>query len=125
METDSPTIQVEFAPEFERQIRILYKRYRQIRSDVQIVIEQLQSGKLLGDRLPGLNVTAFKVRAKNSDIQKGKSAGYRIIYQVETPTKIILLTIYFKSDQSNIALEEIEQIVEAVKRQNEENADFS
>lgn len=125
METDSPTIQVEFAPEFERQIRILYKRYRQIRSDVQIVIEQLQSGKLLGDRLPGLNVAAFKVRAKNSDIQKGKSAGYRIIYQVETPTKIILLTIYFKSDQSNIALEEIEQIVEAVKRQNEENADFS
>lgn len=125
METDSPTIQVEFAPEFERQIRILYKRYRQIRSDVQIVIEQLQSGKLLGDRLPGLNVAAFKVRAKNSDIQKGKSAGYRIIYQVETPTKIILLTIYSKSDQSNIALEEIEQIVEAVKRQNEENADFS
>ena len=83
------------------------------------------SCKLLGDRLPGLNVAAFKVRAKNSDIQKGKSAGYRIIYQVETPTKIILLTIYSKSDQSNIALEEIEQIVEAVKRQNEENADFS
>lgn len=125
METEPPTIQVEFAPEFEHQIRILYKRYRQIRSDVQTVIEQLQSGELPGDRLPGLSVTAFKVRAKNSDIQKGKSAGYRIIYQVETPTKIILLTIYSKSDQSNIGVKEIKQIVEAVKRQNEENTDFS
>ncbi|WP_245939827.1 hypothetical protein [Stenomitos frigidus] len=34
MMTEPPIIQVEFAPEFERQIRILYKRYRQIRSDV-------------------------------------------------------------------------------------------
>ncbi|WP_245939826.1 type II toxin-antitoxin system RelE/ParE family toxin [Stenomitos frigidus] len=71
-----------------------------------------------------MNVTAFKVRVKNSNIQKGKSAGYRIIYQVETPAKITLLTIYSKADQSNIDAKEIEQIVEAVKRQNEENMDF-
>jgi mRNA-degrading endonuclease RelE of RelBE toxin-antitoxin system len=75
-----------------------------------------------GDRLSGLSVTAFKVRVKNSDIQKGKSAGYRLIYQVETPIKITLLTIYSKSDQSNIDAKEIEQIVEAVKRQNEESS---
>jgi hypothetical protein len=48
-----------------------------------------------------------------------------MIYQVETPTKITLLTIYSKSDQSNIDAKELEQIVEAVKRQNEENVDFS
>ena len=122
MKTEPPNIQVEFTPEFERQLRILYKRYRNIRSDVQTVIEQLQIGELTGDRLSGLSVTAFKVRVKNSDIQKGKSAGYRLIYQIETPTKITLLTIYSKSDQSNIDAEEIEQIVEAVKRQNEESS---
>ena len=60
METDSPTIQVEFAPEFERQIRILYKRYRQIRSDVQIVIEQLQSV----DPLPRLKPVGFRTQAE-------------------------------------------------------------
>jgi mRNA-degrading endonuclease RelE of RelBE toxin-antitoxin system len=121
MKTEPPTVQVEFTPEFERQIRILYKRYRQIRSDVQLVIEQLQTGAIPGDRLSGLNVNALNVRVKNSDIQKGKSAGYRIIYQVETPTKITVLTIYSKSDQSNIDAKEIEQIIEAVKRQNEES----
>jgi mRNA-degrading endonuclease RelE of RelBE toxin-antitoxin system len=68
-----------------------------------------------------LNIFVFKVRVKNSDIQKGKSAGYRLIYQVETPTRIILLAIYAKSDQSNISTTEIEDIVEAFKRQQEQS----
>jgi mRNA-degrading endonuclease RelE of RelBE toxin-antitoxin system len=58
---------------------------------------------------------------KNSDIQKGKSAGYLLIYQIETPTSIILLAIYAKSDQSSISTTEIEDIVEAFKRQQEQS----
>ncbi len=99
----------------------MLKRYRKIRSDVQPVIEQLQAGEILGDRLSGLNIVVFKVRVKNSDIQKGKSAGYRLIYQVETSTRIILLAIYAKSDQSSISTTEIEEIVEAFKRQQEQS----
>jgi mRNA-degrading endonuclease RelE of RelBE toxin-antitoxin system len=121
METNQPIVQVETSRTFERQFRILFKRYRQIRSDVQPVIEQLQSGEVLGDRLSGLNVVVFKVRVKNSDIQKGKSAGYRLIYQVETLTRIILLAIYAKSDQSSISTTEIEEIVDAFKRQQEQS----
>ncbi|MEA5480005.1 hypothetical protein VB774_20445 [Pseudanabaena galeata UHCC 0370] len=73
-------VQVETSGNFERQFRILFKRYRKIRSDVQPVIEKLQSGEVLGDRLSGLDIVVFKVRVKNSDIQKGKSGGYRLIY---------------------------------------------
>lgn len=76
---------------------------------------------MLGDRLSGLNIAVFKVRVKNSDIQKGKSAGYRLIYQLETPTRIILLSIYAKSDQASISTIEIEEIVEAFKRQQEQS----
>ena len=121
METDQPIVQVETSGNFERQFRILFKRYRKIRSDVQPVIEQLQAGKVLGDRLSGLNIVVFKVRVKNSDIQKGKSGGYRLIYHVETPTRIILLAIYAKSDQSSISTTEIEEIVEAFKQQQEQS----
>lgn len=121
METNQPNVQVETSGTFERQFRALFKRYRKIRSDVQPVIEQLQAGEVLGDRLSGLNIVVFKVRVKNSDIQKGKSAGYRLIYQVETPTKVILLAIYAKSDQSSISTKEIEEIVEAFKRQQEQS----
>ena len=121
METEQPIVQVETSGNLERQFRILFKRYRKIRSDVQPVIEQLQSGEVLGDRLSGLNIVVFKVRVKNSDIQKGKSGGYRLIYQVEMPTRIILLAIYAKSVQSSISTTEIEEIVEAFKRQQEQS----
>ena len=94
METNQPIIQVETSGTFERQFRSLFKCYRKIRSDVQPLIELLQAGEILGDRLSGLNVVVFKVRVKNSDIQKGKSAGYRLIYQVEMPTRIIMRGIY-------------------------------
>jgi mRNA-degrading endonuclease RelE of RelBE toxin-antitoxin system len=121
METNHPIFQVETSGCFERQFRALLKRYRKIRSDVQPVIEQLQAGEVLGDRLSGLNIVVLKIRVKNSDIQKGKSAGYRLIYQIETPTSIILLAIYAKSDQSSISTTEIEDIVEAFKRQQEQS----
>ncbi|WP_434686783.1 hypothetical protein [Pseudanabaena minima] len=46
MGTEQPIIQVETSGNFERQFRILLKRYHKIRSDVQPVIEQLQSSIL-------------------------------------------------------------------------------
>ncbi|BAZ77337.1 hypothetical protein NIES50_59660 [Aulosira laxa NIES-50] len=51
------------------------------------------------------------MRVRNSNIQKGKSAGYRLIYQLESPTSILLLTIYSKSDQEDIAANEIRNIL--------------
>jgi mRNA-degrading endonuclease RelE of RelBE toxin-antitoxin system len=44
---------------------------------------------------------------RNSDIAKGKSAGYRIIYYVQLKDKIVLITMYSKSERSDIATEEI------------------
>jgi mRNA-degrading endonuclease RelE of RelBE toxin-antitoxin system len=111
MQNDSPLIQVEVTAKFKRNLRILAKKYRNIRSDIQPIIEELQSGKLPGDQIPGVGYTIFKLRLKNSDIQKGKSGGYRLIYYVKTSTKIILITIYSKSEQEDIATEEIQQIV--------------
>ncbi|HEY9800433.1 MAG TPA: hypothetical protein V6D25_08745 [Leptolyngbyaceae cyanobacterium] len=79
MQTDPPSIQIELTPRFKRDLRDLAKRYRQIRSDLQPLIEQLQAGELPGDRIVGVNYTVFKVRLKNSNFQKGKSGGYRVI----------------------------------------------
>jgi mRNA-degrading endonuclease RelE of RelBE toxin-antitoxin system len=53
----------------------------------------------------------FKLRVKNSDIQKGKSGGYRPIYYVKTLTGIVFLTIYPKSEQSDIEADEIRDII--------------
>jgi len=96
MPSEPPQVRVEFTPEFKRNLRALSKKYRHIRSDVQPVIEQLQAGEFIGDRIPRTQYVVFKARVRNSDIQKGKSAGYRLIYQVKVPTLVVLVTIYSK-----------------------------
>ena len=53
----------------------------------------------------------FKVRLKNSNIQKGKSGGYRVIYYLKTDWGIILATIYSKSDISDVSYEIIEEAI--------------
>jgi mRNA-degrading endonuclease RelE of RelBE toxin-antitoxin system len=111
MPNDLLRVQVEYTLEFKRSLGTLAKKYRHIRSDVQPILGQIESGDFAGDRIPGTSYVVFKVRVKNSDIAKGKSAGYRLIYQVKNPTTAILITIYSKLDQSDIAAGKIRQIL--------------
>ena len=105
-------INVEFTPDFKRNLRTLAKKYRHIRSDVQPLIEQLEKGETPGDQVQGVKYVVFKTRVRNSDIKKGKSAGYRIIYYLKSPQNTILVTIYSKSDQSDISVQQIRSIIE-------------
>ena len=109
--SDIPFIQVEVTPRFQRNLRKLAKKYLNIRNDIQPIIEQLQQGEILGDCIPKIGYEVFKLRVKNSDIEKGKSGGYRLIYYVKTTTAIILLTIYAKSEQVDIAPDDIQSII--------------
>ena len=109
--TDQPCIQVEASPTFNRNLRTLTKKYRSIRNDLQPVIEQLEQGELPGDQISGVGYAVFKLRVQNSDTQKGKSGGYRLIYYVKTAAGIILLTIYTKSEQVDIATDDLRSII--------------
>lgn len=111
MQNNPPLRQIIPTREFQRDLRTLSKKYRHIRSDVQPIIEKLQAGELLGVPIPGTGYEIFKVRVKNSDIQKGKSGGYRFIYYLQTMTIVILIAIYSKSEQSDIAADRILAII--------------
>jgi mRNA-degrading endonuclease RelE of RelBE toxin-antitoxin system len=104
-------IQVEFTPEFKRHIRHLGKKYRHIQSDVQPVIKDLKSGTTLGDQIQTVGYSVYKVRIRNTDIKKGKRAGYRLIYYIKTKLRVILVTIYSKTEQGDISAERIRRIV--------------
>lgn len=80
MPSESPQIVIKFTREFERRIRTLSKKYRQVENDLAAFLEQLQAGETPGDQLSGTVVTSFKACIRNSDSKKGKSAGYRVIY---------------------------------------------
>ena len=94
----SQSVDIEYTPELKRALRKLAKKYRHIRSDLQSVIMLLQKGELVGDRVSGTGNTVFKARVRNSDIQKGKRSGYRLIYWHKTKSYIIFVTIYSKLD---------------------------
>lgn len=110
-------IQIALTPRFQKDLRELAKRYRSIRTDLQPLIEQLQAGEIPGDRIAGIKYQIFKVRLKNSNIQKGKSGGYRVIYYLKTTEGIILATIYSKSDLSDVSNE---IIIEAIAQYEQE-----
>ena len=106
-----PTIEITFTPEFKRNLRGLAKKYPHIRSDVQPIIEQIQNGEFVGDQVQGTGYTIFKVRIRNSDVLRGKSGGYRVIYYLKTVTAVILVTIYSKTEQSDISAVKIKKIL--------------
>ncbi len=103
---------IEFTPEFKRNLRLLARKYRHIRSDVEPLLTKLQTGETPGDQVPGTGHLIFKVRVKNSDLQRGKSGGYRVIYYLVTEERIILVTMYSKTEQSDISVKQIRQIIE-------------
>ena len=104
-------VAVVFTAEFKRNVRQLAKKYRQIKSDLRPVLDALRQGQTPGEQIPGVQYTVFKVRAKNSDSRKGKRGGYRIIYQRVDDGLIVLVTVYSKTEQSDITSHEIRQII--------------
>jgi mRNA-degrading endonuclease RelE of RelBE toxin-antitoxin system len=117
--SDHP-IEVIALPTFTRNISALKKWYRRILKDVQPVIEQLGNGETPGDQITGIGYPVFKVRVKNSDVQRGKSGGYRMIYYLKTATSILLLTLYSKSDQDDVVAGDLRAIIEDADRSNSE-----
>ncbi|MEE7625982.1 type II toxin-antitoxin system RelE/ParE family toxin [Methylobacter sp. Wu8] len=105
------SINVDYTLEFKRNIRQLVKKYPSIRQDIEPIIQGLQQGELLGDRIQHSGYVIYKLRVKNSDNRKGKSAGYRIIYYLKTAANIVLVTIYSKSEQSDITVNELKAII--------------
>ncbi len=111
----SQSVDIEYTPELKRALRKLAKKYRHIRSDLHSVIKLLEKGELVGDRVSGAGNTVFKARVKNSDIQKGKRSGYRLIYWQKTREHITLVTVYSKLDQGDISTKEITRIIKEVE----------
>ena len=109
-----------FTDEFQKQIKQLGKRFRSIIDDVEPAIAQLTAGETPGDRLEGIRQPVFKVRLPNRDARRGKSGGYRLLYYLSTPEQIVLLTIYSKTDVSDIATAEILKYLMAWERENRE-----
>jgi mRNA-degrading endonuclease RelE of RelBE toxin-antitoxin system len=98
---------------FKQSVKRLGKRFRHVKEDVRTAIEVLERTPNLGVLIPnGFEVR--KLRVANSDLAKGKSGGYRLLYQLTEPPepRLNLLLLYAKSDQADVTKDELRQLLD-------------
>lgn len=94
-------------PRFERKVKKLGKRFPDVDDVLETLIIQLENDERPGDKIPNIGYDVYKVRLANPSAQKGKSGGFRVIYYVRLADRVVLLTIYTKSDQPDISPQDI------------------
>jgi mRNA-degrading endonuclease RelE of RelBE toxin-antitoxin system len=120
MQDNTPIVKVEKATQYKKDLKKIQKKYKSIEKDLEDLIEKLEAGETPGDRINGNQYEVYKVRVKNSDINKGQSGGYRVIYYTKNIEKVLLTAIYSKSEQANITNKEIETRIKEYELQEEQ-----
>lgn len=94
---------------FDKQVKRLFKKYPSLKNDLLLLGKQLEENPLLGTPL-GSN--CFKIRLAIASKGKGKSGGARVIthFYVSGDT-VFLLSIYDKSEQTDISDNEIADLL--------------
>jgi mRNA-degrading endonuclease RelE of RelBE toxin-antitoxin system len=106
---------------FERSIKNLKRRFPKITGDVAQAMEQLESNPQRGAIIPD-DYNIRKMRIASSDMQRGKSGGFRLLYKLSSDDEDVnseedeivmtLLYIYTKVDQSDVAASFLEVLDE-------------
>lgn len=94
---------------FGRDVKRLYKKYKQLSTDLKnlqdILKEDPKSGIKLGNN-------CYKIRLANASVPTGKSGGFRVIYYfLDKEAHIYLMAMYSKSELENISEEKIIEIL--------------
>jgi mRNA-degrading endonuclease RelE of RelBE toxin-antitoxin system len=110
--TTKPPTRVDAAPSFDRAAKQLRKKYRHVGRDIEAFIQQLEQGETPGDRLQRIKHVVYKARVANTDAQRGKSGGYRVIYYIKRGDSTILIYMYSKSDQEDVDETFIETLID-------------
>lgn len=108
-------MEVLYSDDFKKSAKRLSKRYKSLKKDLKTFVDSLYNDPRQGTEL---SVDIYKVRIKNSDNNKGKSAGYRIVTYLVTKNEILLVNIYSKNDIENISDEDIDMTIKQYKKEN-------
>ena len=94
---------------YKKTLKKLSKTYRNIDLDIKGFLTSIKTKEDLGIELKS---NIFKVRIANSNKNKGKSAGYRLISYLEIiENELHLLYIYDKCKLVNVTEKEIDELV--------------
>lgn len=99
-------------PVFRRELKRLVKKFPSLRAEYAQLIDRLEDKPEQGTPL-GNN--CYKIRLAIASKGKEKSGGARVITNIAiTGTTVYLLTIYDKSEQSNISDKELKELLKQI-----------
>jgi mRNA-degrading endonuclease RelE of RelBE toxin-antitoxin system len=91
---------------FDRCLRQLKKRFPKITNDLAEAFTLLENHPEVGSVIPD-DFGIRKLRIASTDMQRGKSGGFRLLYKLivdkDEDIVVILLYLYAKSDQSDVS----------------------
>ncbi|WP_323594830.1 type II toxin-antitoxin system RelE/ParE family toxin [Aliarcobacter butzleri] len=99
---------IEYADTFLKEAKQLSKKFKLLKSDLKQAVDEIETKNDLGVYL-GFNL--FKKRVKNSSIPTGKSGGFRVIIYQQIENKIVLISIYSKTEKENLSDNELSEII--------------
>lgn len=108
----------DYLDEFERRAKILRKKYRSFDDDYDLLLDELESDPFCGE---SLGKHTYKTRMAIASKGKGKSGGARVItynlqFQSEDEVVITFMTIYDKSEISNISDAYLRDLIEQIEK---------
>ncbi|MCT7566129.1 type II toxin-antitoxin system RelE/ParE family toxin [Aliarcobacter butzleri] len=99
---------IEYADTFLKEAKQLSKKFKLLKSDLKQAVDEIETKNDLGVYL-GFNL--FKKRVKNSSIPTGKSGGFRVIIYQQIENRVVLISIYSKTEKENLSDEELSEII--------------
>ncbi|MBU1658055.1 type II toxin-antitoxin system RelE/ParE family toxin [bacterium] len=85
---------------FEKDVKRLFKKYKQLPSDLKVLKEELSQNPKSGIELGN---GCYKIRLANNSIPTGKSGGFRVIYYyIDKDNNLYLMSMYSKNELENI-----------------------
>jgi mRNA-degrading endonuclease RelE of RelBE toxin-antitoxin system len=98
---------------FEKQLKRLVKKYPSLKNEYLDLIELLEGNPIQGDPI-GNN--CYKIRIAIASKGKGKTGGARVIANLLIDDKLVyLISIYDKSEQTNISDKELKMLLSLIK----------
>jgi mRNA-degrading endonuclease RelE of RelBE toxin-antitoxin system len=106
---------INLSKRFVKDLKNLKKKFDKIENDLDTLFSALSKDNIIGDRVQNFkSFEIYKARLRNSSSGKSKSGGFRVIYYLKrNNSEILALTIYSKSQKTDISKKEILNILKS------------
>ena len=102
---------IQTSPDFRRGLNRLTDKYPSVVEEADRLSQRLRAGALPGTRMRRVGRNVYKVRLPNRSARRGKSGGFRVIYQERDGVLVLLLLIYSKTERADIPDEAIRRVI--------------